>query len=255
MQNAGLCSDRTSMNKAFVFVLGLSAGIISITGATFSIMGLTKLFSGAPIAVGVMAGALELAKMVSASFLHSNWQKLNIIMKVYLSVAIGILMCITSMGIFGYLSWAFQNTNRELKETLIKIDYLQSEARKIQSEQDRIQKELDTIPENRVTRRLEMQKEFEPHIQQLTKQSTENQMKMRNETLKKNSFQTEIGPVIYVAELLGANTDKVATYLIILFVIVFDPLAVCLVLATTFAWKHSDHLTDVPARPTAKNAA
>lgn len=256
MQNAGLCSDKYRMNKAFVVVLGLSALIISLVGATFSIMGLTKLFSGAAIAVGVMAGALELAKMVSASFLHSNWKNLNIIMKMYLSFAVAVLMCITSMGIFGYLSWAFQNTSKELKETNIKIDYLQSEAKKIQGEQERIQKELDNIPTNRVTKRMELQKEFEPMIQQLTKQSTENQMKMRNETLKKNSFQTEIGPVIYVAELVGANTDRVATYLIILFVIVFDPLAVCLVLATTFAWKNSESLNAPPTATTqTKHAA
>lgn len=257
MQNAGLCSDNFRMNKAFVLVLGLTAAVISIVGATFSIMGLTKLFSGAPIAVGVMAGALELAKMVSASFLHSNWKKLNIIMKLYLSFAVAVLMAITSMGIFGYLSWAFQNTSRELKETMIRIDYLQSEAKRIKDEQERVQKELDQIPSNRVTRRLELQKELEPHIQQLNKQSTENQMKMRNETLKKNSFQTEIGPVIYVAELLGANTDKVATYLIILFVIVFDPLAVCLVLATGFAWRTvvDPHHGSRPATPASKHAA
>ncbi len=255
MQNAGLCSDKTRMNKAFVIVLGLSALIISVVGATFSIMGLTKLFSGAAIAVGIMAGALELAKMVSASFLHSNWKNLNIIMKAYLSFAVVVLMCITSMGIFGYLSWAFQNTSKELKETNIRIDYLQSEAKKIQGEQERIQKELDNIPANRVTKRLELQKEFEPLIQQLVKQSTENQMKMQRETLKRNSFQTEIGPVIYVAELVGANTDKVATYLIILFVIVFDPLAVCLVLATSFAWKNADQLGAPPIAPTAKRAA
>lgn len=230
------------MNTAFIFVLGLSAGSITLVGATFSIMGLMKLFSGAPFAVGVMAGALEMAKMVSASFLHRNWKKMNIIMKIYLVFAVAVLMGITSMGIFGYLSYAYQKTSKELKDTMIRIDYLHSEDRKVRAEKERIQKEIDDIPENRVTRRLETQKEMEPRMQQLEKQSIEITMKLRNEELKKLEFSTEIGPVIYVAELLGANTDKVATWLIITFVIVFDPLAVCLVLATTWAITHREEL-------------
>lgn len=243
------------MNTAFIVVLGLSAAVISLTGATFSIMGLTKLFSGAPVAVAIMAGALELAKMVSASFLHRQWHNMNIIMKLYLSLAVGILMCITSMGIFGYLSYAYQHTSKELKDTMVRLDYLQSEDRKVRAEKERMQKELDNIPASRISKRMELQKELEPAMQALEKQSIEVTMKMRNEELKKLSFQTEIGPVIYVAEALGANTDRVATYLILLFVIVFDPLAVCLVLATTFAITHRDAFHHAPPARTNRSAA
>ncbi len=228
------------MNKAFIIVLGISALIISVTGATFSIMGLTKLFSGAPLAVGIMAGALELAKLVSASFLHRSWKELNGIMKLYLSMAVAILMCITSMGIFGYLSFAFQNTSAVLKNTMVKINYLEEQGRKVDIEKARIQETLDKIPANRITRRLDTQKELEPVLQQLEQQALGVQVKLRNENLKKLSYQMEIGPVIYVAELLNANTDKVAIWLIILFVIVFDPLAVCLVLATSFAIQENE---------------
>lgn len=230
------------MNKVFVFVLGLSAGIISLTGAGFSIAGLMKLFSGAPYAVMVMAGALELAKLVSASFLHRNWKQLNLIMRTYLTIAVGILMSITSMGIFGYLSFAYQNTSMELKNTMVKIEFLESEARKVQRETDRLQAVIDSIPTSRVTRRMETQKELEPEFQALQRQSIEVQMKLRNENLKKLSYQMEIGPVIFVAELFGAKTDNVATWLIILFVIVFDPLAVSLVLATTFALQQREFM-------------
>lgn len=242
------------MNTAFNLVLAFTAAGISFTGAAFSIMGLTKLFSGAPIAVGIMAGALELAKMVSASFLHRNWTRMNLIMKVYLIFAVAVLMCITSMGIFGYLSFAYQNTAKELKDTLVRIDFLRSEESKVKAEKQRMQGELDAIPANRVTRRMELQRELEPMMQSLEKQSIEITMKLRNEELKKNSYQTEIGPVIFVAELLGANSDKVATWLIILFVIVFDPLAVALVLATTFAITHREELEAPPAAPSRRAA-
>ena len=223
------------MNSLFIFVLGGSAAIISVTGACFSIAGLTKLFAGAPIAVGIMAAALELCKMMAASFLHRNWRQLHFIMKAYMTIAVGVLMCITSMGIFGYLSYAYQRSAAELKNTMVRIDFLESEQRKVQGEMERVQKSIDEIPLNRVSKRIEVQKDLEPHLQSLQKQMIETQMNLRNENLKKLSFQIEIGPVVYVAELFRADNDRVATYLILLFVFVFDPLAVCMVLATSFA--------------------
>lgn len=199
-----------------------------------------KLFSGAATAVLVMGCALELAKMVSASFLHRNWGQMHFIMKFYMSAAVGILMCITSLGIFGYLSYAFQHTSMELKNTMTRIEYIESEGKRTQVEIDRLQKTIDEIPESRVSRRLDLQKELEPRFQTLQRQSIEVQMKMRTESLKKLAYQMEIGPIIYVAEMFGAKTDKVANWLIILFVVVFDPLAVCLVLATSFAIKQRE---------------
>jgi hypothetical protein len=228
------------MNTLFIFVLGGAAGVISITGACFSIAGLTKLFAGAPVAVGIMAAALEFCKMMAASFLHRNWRQMHFLMKAYMTAAVGVLMCITSMGIFGYLSHAYQATASELKNSLVKIEYLESEQRKIQAEMDRVQKSIDEIPASRVTKRMELQKELEPHMQDLQKQGIEVQMNLRNESLKKLSFQGEIGPVVYVAELFKADTDHIATYLILLFVFVFDPLAVCMVLAWTMAVKMNE---------------
>lgn len=246
------------MNKFYIGFLGLSAALVSITGAFFSISGLSKLFSGAPLAVMIMAGALELAKLVSASFLHRNWKAMHVIMRSYLSFAVGILMCITSLGIFGYLSFAYQNTSAELKNTLVRIDSLLSEQKKIQSETERLQKTVDEIPDNRITRKMDTQKELEPRFQALQKQDLEVQIKLRQENLKKLSYQMEIGPVIFVAELFNAKTDSVATWLIVLFVIVFDPLAVCMVLATSFAIKEYERknaAAPVPSTPSNISAA
>lgn len=243
------------MNKAFIFVLAISAALISVTGATFSVMGLTKLFSGAPIAVGIMAGALELAKLVSASFLHRNWQQLNLIMKIYLTSAVAILMLITSMGIFGYLSFAYQNTSAELRNSMVKLEFLDSEERKVKTETQRLEAALNEIPDSRITRKLDTRKELEPQFQILQKQMIEIEMNRRAEKLKVLGFQREIGPIIYVAELLKAPSDSVATWLIILFVIVFDPLAVALVLATTFALTHQDEFLAPPRERQAPKAA
>jgi hypothetical protein len=238
------------MNFLYLLVLGGSAAVVSLTGAAFSIAGLTKLFAGAPIAVGIMAGALELCKMMAASFLHRNWRQLHFIMKVYMTLAVGILMCITSMGIFGYLSFAFQHTQKELKNSLVRIESLETEEKNIKLEMERLQKSLDEIPGSRITKKMEAQKAIEPRMQELQRQSMEVQIKLRNENISKLSFQMEIGPVIYVAELLNAPSDNVATYLILLFVIVFDPLAVSMVLATSFAI----HQREEAARMAAKAA-
>lgn len=230
------------MNKVYIVLLGFTAASVSLVGATFSISGLAKLFSGAPLAVMVMAGALEFAKLVAASFLHGNWKKLHPIMRVYLSLAVGILMSITSLGIFGYLSYAYQHTSAELKATLIQLDSWNQEDRKIQEEITRLQAEIDQIPASRITKRIETQKELEPQFDQLKRRSIELQMKMREENLKKLSYQIEIGPVVYVAQLFNKNMDDVATWLILLFVFVFDPLAVSMVMATSFAIKNQDKL-------------
>lgn len=238
------------MNRAYIILLGATAATVSLVGATFSISGLAKLFSGAPLAVMIMAGALELAKLVAASFLHSNWKSLHFLLRFYLSCAVAILMSITSLGIFGYLSFAYQHTSSDLKNSMIKLEYMNSEDRKVQEEIQRLQKEVDEIPESRVTKRLEVQKELEPQFEALKRQSIELQMQMREENLKKLSLQIEIGPVVYVAQLFNKSMDDVATYLIIVFVFVFDPLAVSLVLATSFAIKNRDKLFEDPTAPT-----
>jgi hypothetical protein len=230
------------MNRAYIVLLGFTAVTVSLVGATFSISGLAKLFSGAPLAVMVMAGALEFAKIVSASFLHTNWKKLHFLLRIYLCFAVAVLMSITSLGIFGYLSYAYQHTSSELKNTLIKLEFMNSEDRKVQEELARLQKEVDEIPVSRISKRLEVQKELEPRFEALKRQSIELQMTMREENLKKLSFQIEIGPVVYVAQMFNKGMDEVATWLIILFVFVFDPLAVSLVLATSFAIKNHDKL-------------
>lgn len=219
----------------------------------------------------IMAGALEFAKLVAASFLHSNWKRLNLVLKFYLFCAVAILMSITSLGIFGYLSYAYQHTSSELKNTIIKLDFMNSEDRKVQEELQRLQKEIDIIPASRITKRMELQRELEPRFEALKRQSIELQMKMREENLKKLSYQIEIGPVVYVAQLFNKSMDDVATWLILVFVFVFDPLAVSLVLATSFAVKNrhklfvdeameeaemqAPHRKAPPAAPTPKSVA
>lgn len=223
------------MMKLYVVLLGLSALVISGVGATFSVTGLAKLFSGAPVAVMFMAGALEFAKLVCASFLHRTWKLMNPFLKTYLTVAISILVMITSMGIFGYLTHAYQSTSEKLKATEVRIESFAKEEKKIASEIENLENEIKMIPPERLSKKLEIQKELAPRFELLKRQAMDTNIRMRELNIQKLSFQTEIGPLLYVARALGKDTDTVAHWLIFIFVLVFDPLAVCLVVSTSFA--------------------
>lgn len=232
------------MMKLYVVLLGLSALVISGVGATFSVTGLAKLFSGAPTAVMFMAGALEFAKLVCASFLHRTWAQMNTLLKAYLTGAICVLVMITSMGIFGYLTHAYQSTSEKLKAAEVRIESFQKDEKKIASEIERLEEEIKAIPAERISKRLELQKELAPQFETLKRQAMDVNIRMRELNIQKLSFQTEIGPLLYVARALGKDTDTVAHWLIFIFVAVFDPLAVCLVISTSFAM----HIASVESR-------
>ena len=100
-------------SKYFYIWIGLSALFIAGSAAAFSVYGLAKLFSGAFISVVIMASALELGKLVTASFLYRYWNMINWFQKVYMTIATIVLIFITSAGIFGYLSNAYQGATLE----------------------------------------------------------------------------------------------------------------------------------------------
>lgn len=246
----------------FIALLSISAFAISLVGAYFSVSGLAKLFAGAPIAVIFMAGSLEFAKLVVAAFLHRAWHRVSLVMKVYLTSSVVVLVLITSMGIFGYLSHAYQVTSERLKKIELQITMYDTQVRDMQQEIQRLQTVVASIPDNRVTKRLEAQKEIEPRINELSQKIFSVKTERGTLQMEKLSIQTEIGPLIYVSQAMNLDTDQVAKWLILLFVSVFDPLAVCLVLATSTAIKirkegleaelasTQPHLTEVKSAPT-----
>jgi hypothetical protein len=233
--------EKVSVGTFYIILLGLAAFVISSIGATFSVTGLAKLFSGAALAVMFMAGSLEFAKVVSAAFLHRNWARLGIGLRIYLSVAVLILMAITSMGIFGYLSHAYQKSSVGLGAVNIRLQGLKTEDARVQAELDRLQKNLDEIPKNRITKKMEAEKEAEPEILKLKRTSLEVNVQMQQAMIEKQGYQTEIGPLVYVADAFGVPMDVVARWFIFMFVSVFDPLAICLVFATSWAIKTRAH--------------
>jgi hypothetical protein len=220
------------MSRVYIFLLAGVGLLISSVGALFSIFGLTHLFAGAPLSVGIMAGALEAAKLVVAGFLYRYWGHVNRIMRTYLSVAIVVLSLITSMGIFGYLSHAYQKSSVVAKTQQMKIDTLKAQNAEVLSEIDRIEKFIDNVPKNRITKKFTLYENSRKQVRALTTRSQGILSDMHQLELGLVVTQTDVGPLYDVSEAFGVKVDTVAKFLILIFVSVFDPLAICLV----FAW-------------------
>ena len=102
------------MKRSFPYVVLISSLTLAVSAAYYSVFGISKLFSAQAIAVAIMAGALEAAKLITATYLHRYWKYLNLLFKTYLTSAVVILMFITSLGIYGFLTSAYQTTANDL---------------------------------------------------------------------------------------------------------------------------------------------
>ena len=112
----------------FPFIIAISALSVSGSAAFYSVYGLSKLFAGATVEVIIMAGSLEVAKLVIASLLYQYWDTINKLLRTYLTIAAVILVLITSMGIYGFLSAAYQGTYQTLLVTENRIEFLENKA-------------------------------------------------------------------------------------------------------------------------------
>jgi hypothetical protein len=216
-----------------IFGLIIAATAVSVLGASFSVLGLRDLFSGAAIAVMAMAGSLEFAKFVLAAYLHQRWKFLHLFFRSYLLLAIVILSVITSMGIFGFLSNAYQSASATLEAENIKLDALKGQQARNSAEIARMQKAIDEIPANRVTKKMAARAEAEPVINSLTKQTENLATQVDAANLKILEVKQKVGPLIYISKAFKLDLDEIVKYLILVLVSVFDPLAICLVIATS----------------------
>jgi hypothetical protein len=235
------------MDKWLKYLVGISAIIIAGCAAFFSITGLGILFAGASVSVMVMAGSLEYAKLVTATYLKQKWDTIKGFNKWYLTAAVIILMMITSAGIFGYLSNAFQQQNikldqvaREIQVWQNKIDYSNQQIATLQGQQ----KDLSTT-QSTLLSKGNVNSRLIKSADNRDKQSTAISKKINSlqdsivaynghiNDIKNNniSIEREVGGFRFVAEAFGMSLNNVVKFFIFLIVIVFDPLAIALVIA------------------------
>jgi cell division protein FtsL len=228
-------------------LVGFSAIIIAGCAAYFSVTGLGVLFAGASISVMVMASALELAKLVAATYLKQKWNDIGGFNKWYLTISVGVLMLITSAGIFGYLSNAFQaqslqlqQVDREIAVHQTKIDQnttqitqLSTQITEFNTNQGKI---LDGGKVNsRLIRSIDNRDKqidkINDKISDLQTQNAQETEKINEIKIANLDLEKEVGGFRFVAEAFGMELKNVVKFFIFLIVIVFDPLAVALIIA------------------------
>ena len=258
----------------FPFLIAVTALSVSGSAAYYSVTGLSKLFAGAAFAVIIMAGSLEVAKLVIASLLHQYWKTMNKLLRAYLTLATIILIGITSAGIYGFLSSAYQETATkagvidkqvELLETK-KVSYQKIKAQ-YDTEKQAITKNISSLRNalgnntqsyvdtaGRVVtysssaNRKAFERQLETAIvkdEKLTQKiqsfnDTIIKLETRIVEVQSNSdLASELGPLKYLSGLTGKPMDEIINILLLIIIFVFDPLAISLVVTANFAFKQA----------------
>ena len=263
----------------FPTLIAFSALSVSSSAAFYSVYGLSKLFAGAQFEVIVMAGSLEFAKLVTASLLYRYWDTLNKGLRTYLTVATTVLVLITSMGIYGFLSAAYQDTYRQLtikdNQTsflMQKKDFYQSDVNRIDEELKRISNNISTLSNARsqsiqvrdtsvaggirttistselrmAQKRIEVEEENRKAVQAKREIVADSLQKYQLSILDlENNMEVagELGPLQYLSGLTGTPMDKIINILLLIIIFVFDPLAISLVVAANFAFDQANKKT------------
>jgi len=259
--------------KVFPFLIALSALAVSGSAAFYSITGLSKLFAGASTEVIIMASSLEAAKLVMASLLYQYWDKLGKLLRTYLTIALLVLIGITSAGIYGFLSGAYQDTANKAsvvdKETQVykvkkerfeqsKTDYT-TEKQRLDNDISQLRGALATGSTTQsvdaktgqiVTRANNAnRKTFEAQLNSAiqNKQIVDDKIVAANDSItaldmkileieSKAELAGELGPLKYISKLTGKPMDQIINWFLLVIIFVFDPLAICLVIAANIAF-------------------
>ena len=256
----------------FPFLIAFSALSVSASAAFYSVSGLSKLFAGASLEVIIMTGSLEFAKLVTASLLYQYWDTINKTLRTYLSIATVILVLITSMGIYGFLSAAYQETYSKLSAVenqkgfiQQKIDFYQNDVTRYDTEIERISSNISTLSNAKAStiqvRDTSVSGGFRQTISTTELRMAQNRINIEEEnrklaqskrivasdSLQKFQLQVlqldnntevagELGPLQYLSSLTGYSMDKIINVLLLIIIFVFDPLAISLVIAANFAF-------------------
>ena len=240
-----------------ILITFLSAISISVIAAGYSIVGLSTLFAGAVVPIIAMGSALEVGKLVAASWLYNNWRNKLVpySIKMYLTFAVIVLIFITSMGIFGFLSKAHLDQVKPTSSNNIKIELIDKQINQQQLVIDRAEGQLTLldkalevyIDKEYVSRGLKERKKQEEERTILNTTITDASNKIGELTLQKSELaleqdkiEAEVGPIKYIAELIYGEQakdhfDKAVRWVIIVLIFVFDPLAVLLLIAANIS--------------------
>jgi hypothetical protein len=237
----------------FTFIIGLTAFIVAGCAAYFSIQGLASLYAGSYLAVCIMASSLEIGKLVAASYLKRYWDEITIFLKLYLLISVFILMGITSLGIFGFLTSAYQKSHSKIEIIDTQRETLENKKQIIISEKNNLNDRIKTLNDIRILQEQRVQEsgnykvpreQAYDAIKKSSQEITDLQYKISklNEQLSpidndlinlktEESKSTDIGTLRFVSNLFNIEVETIIKWFTVIIVLVFDPLAVSLILA------------------------
>ena len=239
------------------YIALFTALTLSVIAAYYAVSGLAAIFAAAVVPIVIMGASLELAKVVAASWVYRNWNTAPRVIKYYLVISVIVLMFITSLGTFGFLSKAHLDQNLVGADTNVELKVIEQQ---IQNEQRRLnnaQRSLDTLdrlvdnadPETASKIRNQQARERTRIFAEIT--SASNSLKTLNSQaapLRKDSAKiaAEVGPIKYIADLIygeqaEGELEKAVRVVIILIVVVFDPLAIILLIAANHGLQKTKH--------------
>jgi chaperonin cofactor prefoldin len=259
--------------RIFPIIIALSALSVSASAAFYSVFGLSHLFAGASTQVIIMAGTLEVAKLVVASLLYQYWDKLNKLLRTYFVIACFVLMVITSGGIYGYLSGAYQTTSTQSEFLDKQVAVIEQKQVRFEEQKTDLKNEkaalVKTISDLRVaisnpgqtqyvdktsgqiitstsnTGRKALQKELKTSITErdnidvqlstITDSIAALDVSILNAQINNESAR-ELGPLKYMAELTGQSMATIVNWFMMLIIFVFDPLAIGMIIAANMAF-------------------
>ena len=260
--------------KLFPYIIALSALAVSASAAFYSVSGIMKLFAGASLAVGIMAGSLEVAKLVIASLLYQYWTELNKFLRTYLTIAAFVLILITSAGIYGFLSSAYQETANRAGIVDQKILALETKKKLYEGTREGIYKEKESLSglkeslskgsttqftdrkgnlvvrsNNASIKQIESASKSDEKLSGKLDAVNDSIFSLENKILEVKTSSTvssELGPLKYLSGLTGQPMDKIINWFLLVIIFVFDPLAIALVIAANFAFgrKEQQELTE-----------
>ena len=239
-------------SNTFPYIVAFSAGLVAFSAAFFSVFGLSKLFAGAQTSVVIMAGSLEFAKLVTASFLYRYWSTMVQSLKYYLLVGTFVLILITSAGIFGYLSNAYQGATTGFEKQSTMLIFKEDQLAQVKDDAEFLKLEMESaikeLPENYRTARKKLREEYQPQISQLNKQSLDLKQEIGDLKIALVETGVDVGPAIYLARVFDTEIDTVVKWFILILIFVFDPLAVSLVIAANVAFEQASGVVTKPRK-------
>jgi hypothetical protein len=251
----------------FKYIVGFAALIVAGCAAFFSVQGLATLYAGQFLAVCIMAGGLEFGKLVAASYLHRYWNQTSFLLKTYLIIAVISLMGITSLGIFGFLTSAYQESHVKIEMIDSKKQMLETKKTSITDQIDVNKKRIEVLNDIRISQEQRVKEagnyklpreQAYAAIEKANYELNELQEKTKNYFLEINNIEnnllelkteesksTDIGTLKFVSNLFNTDIQTIVKWFTIVLVLVFDPLAVSLVLAYNNISKNKNNLNGI----------